>query len=95
MEYTNIKTQKIKKSLFQILMVIGMYLGIILLLISIIVLYKNIDEIKTDPISYGIAQKGFESCSCIGGDGLIYHYDSFSPVPTKRDAFNWSDFELD
>lgn len=65
-------------------MVIATYIVIILFIIAIVVLVKNINEIRTDPISYGIEQKGFDACSCTKSDGLIYHYNSEGPVPTQK-----------
>ena len=77
-----------KEERIQLAMVIGIYLAIILLLLSIIVIVKNVDEIKTDPIVYGIQKKGFEVCSCYGKNGINYDYDVNGVIPTKNWNFN-------
>ena len=58
-----------KEQTYRIIMIIGLYLGIILFLIAIIALAKNIQEIKTDPIIYGIDKHDFVSCMCYMEDG--------------------------
>ncbi|KKN48523.1 hypothetical protein LCGC14_0652160 [marine sediment metagenome] len=45
-------------------MMVGLWLGIILFLLAIIALAKNIEEIKTDPIIYGMKKHEFTSCTC-------------------------------
>ncbi len=45
-------------------MIVGLYIGIILFLFAIIALAKNIKEIKTDPIIYGMEKHNFNSCTC-------------------------------
>ena len=77
LEYIN----KMKRENIQLAMVIGIYLAIALLLVSIIVIVKNIKEIKSDPISYGIEKKGFNICSCYTNDGRSYDYNSTGIVP--------------
>lgn len=65
---------------------------IYLLLISIAVaaliflsvkLVKNIDIIKSDPLSYGMNVHNFSSCSCIDGDGK--NWNSFDGGFIYRD----------
>jgi len=58
-----------KEQTYRIIMIIGLYLGIILFLIAIIALAKNIQEIKTDPIIYGMDKHDFVSCMCYMEDG--------------------------
>lgn len=50
-------------------MMFGLYLGIVLFLLAIIALSKNIEEIRTDPIIYGMEKHQFESCTCYMDDG--------------------------
>ncbi|KKL49193.1 hypothetical protein LCGC14_2317980, partial [marine sediment metagenome] len=44
-------------------------IGIVLFLIAIILLSKNIKEIQTDPIIYGMEKHEFNSCTCFADDG--------------------------
>ena len=76
MEYTN----KIKRETIQLLMVIGIYICIALLLTSIIVLVKNVKEIKSDPISYGVEQKGFNMCTCYDYNEKSYDYNATGSI---------------
>lgn len=84
MEHTN----KIKQERRQLAMVIGMYLAMILLLIALIVIVKNVKELKSDPIVYGIEQKGFAVCSCYDYRGNSYDYNSTGAIPTKSYGYN-------
>ena len=59
-----------KKESKQLLMIIGIYLAIAIMLLSIIVLVKNIDEIRTDPILYGMDKNNFNSCTCYSDDKI-------------------------
>jgi len=58
-----------KEETYRLIMIIGLYLGIILFLIAIIALAKNVQEIKEDPIIYGMEKHNFDSCSCYTSDG--------------------------
>ena len=49
-------------------MMILMVLGMVLFLIAIILLYKNIEEIRNDPIIYGMEKHEFSSCTCFTDD---------------------------
>lgn len=84
MEHTN----KIKRERIQLAMMIGMYLAIILLLIAIIVIVKNVKELKSDPIVYGIEQKGFAVCSCYDMKGNSYDYNSTGSINKERFGYN-------
>ncbi len=84
MEHTN----KIRQERIQIAMVIGIYLAIALLLIAIIVILKNVKEIQTDPIVYGIEKKDFLLCSCYDMEGNSYEYNSEGIIP-KAD-YGWN-----
>ncbi|KKM84754.1 hypothetical protein LCGC14_1295980 [marine sediment metagenome] len=50
-------------------MMIGLYLGLILFVIAIIALAKNVEEIRNDPIIYGMEKHEFSSCTCYADDG--------------------------
>ena len=76
------------KDKIQLAMMIGIYLSIILLLLAIIVIVKNVNEIKSDPISYGINQKGFEVCSCYKAEGQSYDYNSKGTIPKLSGGWN-------
>lgn len=58
-----------KDKTIRILTLIGMWIGIVLFLLAIIALSKNIKEIKTDPIIYGMEKHEFSSCTCYTPDG--------------------------
>ena len=59
-----------KEKTYRLIMIIGLYLGIILFIISIIALAKNIEEIKTDPIIYGMEKHNFPNCICYNTKGV-------------------------
>ena len=54
---------------YRLVMVGGLYLGIILFVLAIILLAKNIEEIKSDPIIYGMDKHDFSSCTCYEPSG--------------------------
>jgi len=54
---------------YRLVMVGGLYLGIILFVLAIILLGKNIEEIKQDPIIYGMDKHDFNMCTCYQPDG--------------------------
>lgn len=58
-----------KDRTIRILTLIGMWIGIVLFLLAIIALAKNVKEIKTDPIIYGMEKHDFSSCTCYTPDG--------------------------
>lgn len=77
MEHTNeIKEDKNdKKNLaISVAFIVAIFLMCFLLVLTIIVLLKNIEEIKTDPILYGMEKSGYNMCGCSGDniDGHIY-----------------------
>ena len=49
---------------------------------------KNVREIKTDPISYGIEKKGLEICSCYDKVGNSYDYNSEGQIFKQRNGWN-------
>lgn len=84
----NVITSK-KREKIQLAMVIGIYLAIILLIIVTIVLVKNIKEIQTDPISYGVDKKGFAICTCYDYEGRSFDYNSEGVIPRKEYGWNF------
>lgn len=58
-----------KEETYRATMMILMVLGMVLFLIAIILLYKNIEEIRSDPIIYGMEKHEFNSCTCFEDDG--------------------------
>lgn len=58
-----------KDKTYRIIMIIGLYLGIILFTLAIVALAKNVQEIKTDPIIYGMEKHEFSSCTCYDYEG--------------------------
>lgn len=74
MEHTNEIKKENKDTLISVAFIIAIFFMCFLLVITIIVLLKNIDEIKTDPILYGMEKSGYNMCGCSGDDneGHIY-----------------------
>lgn len=58
-----------KETTYRMIMVVGLYLGIALFILAIIALAKNVEEIKSDPIIYGMEKHGFSFCTCSTEDG--------------------------
>ncbi len=58
-----------KEKTYRIIMILGLYLGIILFLLAVVALIKNVKEIKTDPIIYGMEKHDFTSCTCYTIEG--------------------------
>jgi len=55
---------KISEQKYQWIMMVGLYVGIILFILAMVILVKNVNEIKKDPIIYGMEKHNFNSCSC-------------------------------
>lgn len=55
-----------KEGTYKAIMLFGIYLAIALFVFAILVLVKNVEEIKTDPIVYGMEKHEFSSCVCYG-----------------------------
>ncbi len=58
-----------REKTYRTIMMIGLYLGLILFLLAVMALIKNVREIKTDPIIYGMEKHGFSSCTCYEPSG--------------------------
>lgn len=54
-----------KESTYRLIMMAGLYIGLILFVVATIALIKNAKEIKTDPIIYGMEKHEFSSCMCV------------------------------
>ncbi len=52
------------KEKIHIAMVVGIWMAVIALILAIVVISKNIEEIKTDPIVIGMEKHNFVHCSC-------------------------------
>lgn len=74
-----------KEEKYRLIMIVGLYLGIILFILAIILLAKNIQEIKTDPIIYGMEKHEFNSCTCFDVDGkfTIINLEKFKPIDNE------------
>ena len=59
---------KISEQKYRLIMIIGLYIGLILFVLAIIALAKNVEEIRTDPIIYGMEKHNFVSCMCYDED---------------------------
>ena len=68
MENANTKISKGVSEKMQVAILILIVLAICLFIIAIIVLVKNVDEIKQNPIDYGIDEYECDSCTCFSGD---------------------------
>lgn len=79
---------KMNESKVRVLMVVGFYITIILLIVVVMILVKNVNEIKTDPIVYGVDKKGFEMCSCYDSEGNNYNYNSTGMIPKTQGGWN-------
>lgn len=64
-------------------MVIGIYLAVAILLFLSIVLIKNIKEIKSDPINYGIEKMDYNYCTCYSEHGFM-NYGSVKNTLTQN-----------
>ncbi len=60
---------RISEQKYRLIMIVGLYIAIIVFILAIIALAKNIEEIKTDPIIYGMDKHNFNSCTCYS-DGV-------------------------
>ena len=72
--------KKISDETYKWIMMLGLYLGIFLFIIAIIALAKNVEEIKTDPIIYGMEKHGFDACICSeknGGQTIPIYLDDY------------------
>ncbi len=58
-----------KEETYRTIMMGLMVIGLVLFLVAIISLSKNIKEIQTDPIIYGMEKHEFSSCTCFANDG--------------------------
>ncbi len=68
-------TNKIKRNeVIQIIFMILIAIAIACFIIAIIVILKNIEEIKSDPFEFGIKKTGIESCECFHKEGYNIHY---------------------
>jgi len=61
------------KDKIQIASLLLIAIFIVVLIVAIVVLVKNTDEIKSDPVQYAIDNDFYDSCSCsdIGDIGFI------------------------
>ncbi len=60
-----------KQEKYKLWMVIGLYIAIVLFILAIIALSKNIEEIRTDPIIYGMEKHDFDRCICSNPEGRL------------------------
>lgn len=64
---------RITEPTYRLIMIIGLYLGMILFVLAIIALAKNVEEIRTDPIIYGMEKHDFNSCTCFDQQSRAVH----------------------
>ncbi len=65
MENTNTKINKGMSDKIQIAILILTIIAVCCFIVAIIVLVNNIDEIKQNPIDYGIDKYELDSCTCV------------------------------
>ena len=88
MENTNTKINKGLNEKLQIAILIAIVIAICSFIVAIIVLVKNIDEIKNNPIDYGIDKYEFNSCTCFYNQ---FEYHDFHGSNSKEEVIkNWS-----
>ena len=68
----------------QISFLVLIAIAIACLIIAIVVIVKNIDEIKNDPFEYGMNKMGIENCQCFHSEG---YYVSYPGGIIKRPVF--------
>jgi hypothetical protein len=64
---------RISEPRYRLIMIVGLYIGLILFVLAIIALAKNVEEIKTDPIIYGMEKHDFNSCTCFDQQNRAIH----------------------
>ena len=74
MENTDTKIKNGLGEKLQVAILILLIVAICSFIIAIIVLVKNVDEIKQNPIDYGIDKYGFDSCTCFNGEFLFMDF---------------------
>ncbi len=67
-------TKITRKEIIQIAFTIVLAITVGVLLFTVIVVIKNIEEIKSDPVNYAIENTPLESCSCFDGEGNYHNY---------------------
>lgn len=77
-----------KDETYRTLMTVGLYLAVATLLLTLVVILKNIDEIKTDAILYGMEKNNFVGCSCYDTKGATYQYSPDGFVVEKELPWN-------
>ncbi len=88
MENVNTKISKGVSEKMQVAILVLTVLAICLFIIAIIVLVKNVDEIKQNPIDYGIDKYEFDSCTCFSGD---FGFQDFYGFKQKEEVIkNWT-----
>ncbi len=64
---------RISEPTYRLIMIVGLYIGLILLVLAIIAVLKNVEEIKTDPIIYGMEKHDYNSCTCFNENNRPVH----------------------
>lgn len=88
MENTNTKINKGLSEKLQIAILVLTVVFICLLIIAIIVLVRNVDEIKQNPIDYGIDKYEFDSCTCFSSDNSFK--DFYGSKDKEEVIKNWT-----
>lgn len=68
--------QETNYALFNLLLVI--FIGVLIFLTVFLV--RNVNEIKDNPISYGVKKYDFYSCRCQSRDNIQIHFDDIGVV---------------
>jgi len=63
-----------RKEKIQLTFMILIIIFMAMLLFSIVYLIKNVNEIKSDPINYGMRNRGYSTCSCNTPQGENFFY---------------------
>ncbi len=65
--------EKNKKMIIQVLFLIFLAIAITAMISTTVILIKNKDIIKQDPLRYGMEVHGFESCQCLDYQGIQWY----------------------
>ena len=71
----------------QLIFLILILFALVIFTYTIVVLIKNIELIKQDPIQYGIEKNNFYSCVCYSDYGTIFYNLNQTDYLDKSDQF--------
>ena len=85
--YTKINMETKDKIQIAVLIIISVL--IIVLIMAVVVLAKNAEEIKSDPVEYAINNGFYDSCSCTNSEvGIV----NFIKEPVIQNWSSWNNW---